>query len=45
MVIIQEKTFIMPDSSEEISKCAEIYDCSSFFIPAEIIACEEKIAW
>ena len=45
MEIFQEKIICMQESSEKLPKYAEICDCSSFFIPAEIIACEEKIAW
>ena len=45
MVIIQEKTNIMPESSEEQSKFAEVYDSSDFFIPAEIYIIGKEIAW
>jgi len=45
MVAIQEKVINIPENSEEKSKFAEVYDCTSFFIPAEINISEKEIAW
>ena len=45
MVIIIEQSIIIPESPDKTSEFAEAYDCSNFFIPAEIIASKEKIAW
>lgn len=45
MVVISEKNIMTPEVSEESFNCAEIHDCGSFFIPAEIYISEEKIGW
>lgn len=45
MVVISEENIMTPEVSEESFNCAEIHDCGSFFIPAEIYISEEKIGW